>query len=79
MNLKSKNSLNDHLLPGLNPIGVPKYLKNKVHPFSMNDFKGFKDLYSKYKIGIAIIEIARTSMPNVEFLKRSENSAIKIK
>ncbi len=70
MNLKSKNSLNDHLLPGLNPIGVPKYLKNKVHPFSMNDFKGFKDLYSKYKIGIAIIEIARTSMPNVEFLKK---------
>ena len=36
----------------------------------MNDFKGFKDLYSKYKIGIAIIEIARTSMPNVEFLKK---------
>ncbi|MAV65097.1 MAG: hypothetical protein CMG00_07910 [Candidatus Marinimicrobia bacterium] len=69
MNLKSKNSLNEHLLPGLNPIGVPKYLKNKVHPFSMNDFNGFKNLYSKYKIGIAIIEIARTSMPNLEFLK----------
>ena len=79
MNLKSKNSLNDHLLPGLNPIGVPKYLKNKVHPFSMNDFKGFKDLYSKYKIGIAIIEIARTSMPNVEFLKKVRKFFNKIK
>jgi glutamate-1-semialdehyde 2,1-aminomutase len=29
INLSSKNNLNDHLLPGLEPLGVPKSLKNK--------------------------------------------------
>lgn len=70
MNLKKKDSLNEHLLPGLEPVGVPNYLKNKVHPFSMNDFEKLKKIGLKHNINTVIIEIARTSMPNVEFLKK---------
>ncbi len=70
MNIKKKNSLNEHLLPGLDPVGVPKYLKNKVHPFSINDFEKLLEIYKKYKINSVIIEISRTQMPNINFLKK---------
>ena len=70
VNLKSKNNLNQHLLPGLLPKGVPKSLKNNVHAFKNNDFEKLKQIYSKYKIGTLIIEIARNELPNLKFLKK---------
>ena len=70
VNLKSKNLLNDHLLPGLNPIGVPKELKNKTHPFEYGNFQKLKKLHQKYKIGIVKMEISRNNFPDIEFLKK---------
>ena len=70
VNLKSKNNLNQHLLPGLLPKGVPKSLKNDVHAFKNNDFEKLKQIYSNYKIGTLIIEIARNDLPNLKFLKK---------
>ncbi len=69
VNLKSNNNLNKHLLPGLKIDGVPKSLKNNVHAFELNDFKKLKKIYSKYKIGTLILEIARNTIPNKKFLK----------
>ena len=69
VNLKSKNNLNKHLLPGLKIDGVPKSLKNNVHAFELNNFEKLKKIYSKYKIGTLILEIARNTLPNNRFLK----------
>jgi len=70
VNIKSKNSLKEHLLPGLRTDGVPKSLKNNVHAFSNNDFDKLKKIYFKYKIGTLIIEVARNALPNEKFLKK---------
>ena len=49
-NLKSKKNLNNHLLPGLEPIGVPKGLKDSVFGFNYNNIDDFKDKIKKKKI-----------------------------
>ena len=41
-NLSDKNNLNDHLLPGLSPLGVPKGLKSSAVPFKYNDTDDFE-------------------------------------
>ena len=35
-NISSNNNLDNHLLPGLNPLGVPKGLKDTIIPFNFN-------------------------------------------
>ena len=70
INLNSKNGLKDHLLPGLEPLGVPKALKNTVHTFKNNDFKDFLNLNKKFDVGVVKIEIARNELPNINFLKK---------
>ena len=69
VNLKRKNGLNGHLLPGLNPVGVPKVLKNTVHTFNNNDLQSLKKICSKFNIGVVKIEIARDKLPDIKFLK----------
>ena len=70
INLKSKDALNDHLLKGLDPVGVPSELKNKVYTFSKNNFNEIKNLHKKHNMGIIKLEIARNELPNKEFLKK---------
>ncbi len=70
INLRSKDGLNDHLLKGLDPIGVPTEIKNKVYTFSKNNFNEIKKLHKKYNMGIIKLEIARNELPNKEFLKK---------
>ena len=43
-NLKNKNSLNQHLLPGLLPKGVPRYLYKETYTESNKDAYSFTDL-----------------------------------
>ena len=47
VNLKNKNNLNDHLLPGLVPLGVPKKLANTAFPFKYGDIKQLKERKKK--------------------------------
>ena len=69
-NLKSKFSLNNHLLPGLEPLGVPKGLRNSVLPFKFNDFDDLeKNVRKKAKYCAAIvIEPCREVMPSKSYL-----------
>ena len=46
-NIKKKNKLENHLLPGLKTNGVPKNLSNSIHTFFYNDFIGLKNLIKK--------------------------------
>ena len=69
-NLKSKNKLNNHLLPGLSSVGVPKKLTDTTFPFEYNNFKEFKNVCKKNKIGIVKMEVFRNIEPKDNFLKK---------
>jgi len=70
INLKNKDALSKHLLPGLEPAGVPKYLKNTVHAFTQNNFDKLEFLCKKFDIGTVKLEIARDHLPNIVFLRK---------
>jgi glutamate-1-semialdehyde 2,1-aminomutase len=69
-NLASNKSLDGHLLPGLNPLGVPRKLQGTSYPFRYNDTKGFLKLVKQYqgKVGAVILESIRNDFPQKEFI-----------
>ena len=71
-NLKNK-TLDNHLLPMLKPIGVPKNLKSTVFPFEYNAYSQLVMLVKKKNIGVIKMEVARNNLPNVNFLKKVRN------
>jgi glutamate-1-semialdehyde 2,1-aminomutase len=79
VNLTGKEKLAQHLLKGLDPIGVPKSLKNLVHPFKYGDIESLKKIIKKYSIGVIKMEVARGEKPNYEFLKAVRDIATKKK
>ena len=62
-NLEDNKSLNNHLLPGLNPVGVPSNLKGTVFPFEYNNFEELKRLIKDKNIGAIKMEVQRTMPP----------------
>ena len=68
VNHKSPDSLKDHLLPGLNPSGVPKSLAGTVFPFDYNDFDTLQNLVENHNIGTIKMEVERTEKPKQDFL-----------
>lgn len=77
-NLK-KNKLNEHLLPNLLPVGVPGVLKNTVYTFKYNDFETLDKIVKKNDIGVIKMEVARGSLPNIDFLQNVRRLANKKK
>ena len=77
-NLK-KNSLDQHLLKGLNASGVPKKLKNTVFPFEYNDYENLEKIVKKNKIKIIKMEVIRNQEPKNNFLKKVRKLADKYK
>ena len=57
-------------MPGLDPLGVPSNLRNTSFGFQYNNIKQLKQLVDKKKIGVIKMEVARSSMPNIKFLKQ---------
>lgn len=68
VNLKNKNNLNAHLLPGLEPLGVPKNLKNTVHPFSYGNINQLYNIIKKFDLAAVKMEVGRSTLPNVDFI-----------
>jgi len=70
-NLASDKALDGHLLPGLNPLGVPRQLKGTSIPFQYNDAEGFLKIIRRYKhkVGAVIIEPIRNRQPENNFLQ----------
>ena len=79
-NLKSKKNLNSHLLPGLEPLGVPKGLKGLVIPFKFNDFDDLEKIVNKHAKNCAaiVMEPCRESLPHRGYLKEIKRIAKKI-
>ncbi len=69
-NLNQEDSLKEHLLEGLNPLGVPKALRGTAFPFRYNDVNALKELATKYKRDVAciIVEPIRNVQPTKEFI-----------
>ncbi|SDF57897.1 glutamate-1-semialdehyde 2,1-aminomutase [Methanolobus vulcani] len=70
-NLADEKSLDGHLLPGLNPRGVPRNLKGLTLPFNYNDTEGFMKLIAENKnhVGVVVLESIRNNYPNKEFIE----------
>ncbi len=59
-----------HLLPGLEPNGVPQTLRGTVLPFQYNDIEGLEKLLANHDIGVIKMEVARNHGPREGFLQR---------
>ena len=60
-NLGSSTNLDGQLLPGLEPAGVPRTLKNTAFPFSFGKLDELEAIFKKNKgrIGVVITEVRR--------------------
>jgi glutamate-1-semialdehyde aminotransferase len=69
-NLSSESNLDEHLLPGLEPSGVPSGLSGTAFPFKYNDINDFERLLEQHDdIGVIVLEGARYDLPSADFLK----------
>lgn len=58
-----------HLLPGLDPLGIPKGLKGTSIPFEYNNTAKFKELIAEHdgEIGVVVLETVRNITPDPAF------------
>jgi len=78
-NLSSKKNLIGHLLPGLNPNGVPRELINTAIPFHYNKIEELENIIKKHDIGTIIMEPSRHEEPKDDFLQKVRKIANKTK
>jgi len=76
-NLGNEQNLTGHLLPGLEPNGVPKNLRNTVFPFNFNNYAELEQLVDKHNIGVIKMEVARNKGPEDNFLQKVRALATK--
>ena len=69
-NWNTTDALEEHLLGGLSPVGVPKNLKDTAFPFKYNDYQGLLNIISNHDIGTIIMEPIRSEEPKNEFLQK---------
>jgi len=68
-NLGDESNLDGHLLPGLEPKGVPRELKGTALSFNYNDFESLQKLVRDNDIGIIKMEVFRSKRPEKGFLE----------
>ncbi|WP_419176996.1 aminotransferase class III-fold pyridoxal phosphate-dependent enzyme [Desulfosediminicola sp.] len=69
-NLGDDASLDGHLLPGLQPNGVPRNLKGTVFPFNYNNYAELESLVKAQDIGVIKMEVVRNMGPEDNFLQK---------
>ncbi len=69
-NLGNDEGLDQHLLPGLNPVGVPSHLKGSALPFLYNDYEELENLVKNHDIGVIKMEVQRNIAPKVGYLQK---------
>ena len=82
-NLNNYDQLDKHLLPGLQPKGVPKNLKGTTYPFTYNNLDELKNIFSEHKLAAVKMEVERSTPPEKGFLQGvrklcDENGAVLI-
>ena len=69
-NLGDAENLAGHLLPGLDPKGVPQGLRGSVLPFTYNNFSELEALVCEHDIGVIKMEVSRSMSPKNGFLEK---------
>lgn len=69
-NLGAEKGLDGHLLPGLEPNGVPRNLAGTVFPFNYNDYAELEALVRAHDIGVIKMEVVRNMGPEDNFLQK---------
>ena len=68
-NIANNTNLDNHLLTGLDPKGIPKVLRNTTFPFKYNDFEGLNNIVKTNDIGVIKMEVSRFNKPIPGFLE----------
>jgi glutamate-1-semialdehyde 2,1-aminomutase len=69
-NLGDEHSLAGHLLPGLEPNGVPSSLRGTVLPFNYNRFAELEALADAHDLAAITMEVSRNLGPAAGFLEQ---------
>jgi len=69
-NLADDANLDGHLLPGLEPLGVPRGLKGTAIPFNYNRIDELEEIVDHNEIGVIVMEPIRDHEPENNFLNR---------
>ena len=69
-NLGDDEKLAGHLLPGLDPRGVPQNLRGTVFPFNYNNYAELESLVNTHDIGVIKMEVVRNKGPEDNFLHK---------
>jgi glutamate-1-semialdehyde 2,1-aminomutase len=69
-NLGDEKNLAGHLLPGLEPKGVPKGLRGTVFTFNYNNYAELEALVNAKDIGVIKMEVVRNVEPEDNFLHK---------
>ncbi|MBN1762918.1 MAG: aminotransferase class III-fold pyridoxal phosphate-dependent enzyme [Methanomicrobia archaeon] len=67
-NLADDKNLDGQLLPGLEPLGVPRGLKGTAIPFNYNEIEELEDIIKNNDIGVIVVEPIRHQEPKNNFL-----------
>ena len=74
-NLGTENTLAGHLLPGLEPNGVPENLRGSVLTFNYNRIDELEALISTHELGAIMMEVSRNFGPEDNFLQKVRDLA----
>jgi glutamate-1-semialdehyde aminotransferase len=77
-NLSDKKNLDGQLLPGLEPLGVPRVLRGTAIPFHYNKLEELKKIVKENNIGVIVMEPRREHEPEKGFLEEVRRIANKI-
>jgi glutamate-1-semialdehyde 2,1-aminomutase len=78
-NLADDKNLDGHLLPGLEPKGVPRCLARTSFPFNYNKIEELEDIVHKNKdIGVIVVEPVRHQQPKDDFLGKIRKIANRV-
>ncbi len=69
-NLGDEQKLDGHLLPGLDPKGVPRDLQGTVLTFNYNRIDELEALVANHEIGVIKMEVSRNEGPQDRFLEK---------
>ena len=67
-NLQNDSNLSEHLLPGLDPVGVPKNLSGTTFPFQFNNFQQLLKIVDNNDLAAIKMEVERSKPPENDFL-----------
>ena len=68
-NLADDTNLDGQLLPGLEPLGVPRGLMGTALPFNYNEIEELEEIVKDNNIGVIVVEPIRHQEPKNNFLE----------